>query len=526
MTDEKRPISTVDQLPDDSMSMPPPYWRGSGAIFHLSSALQELASLLHQLILVHTETELRLDRHFEKYPEQRDDDEDVHEKFADIADSLWALEHRIKLKAELTCLMSAIQSEDDLNQFCVFNLPKDTAESIEKLSPTEKLLVASAACGSLGVKGKAVFEAIRKLVTWRNAFAHGHCVDRPTKSLRHNHLISPDEYPGVPSELRDTIDLVSAFLLVHDHLRAISLNPYTRGKSLDVEEITQALAGLKRFTVDGNSHVYTIAMPMTPSNTAVNRTCAKSRAGRLPLRRTFMQTDSFVLKNQKIVVVGGGSGIGYAVAQKAVNAGAEVVIASRSLEKLQAAAERLGVRVRVEQVDASDAQPVINFFHRVGPFDHLAATIKPQLPSGRFLENEVAIVHAAFEAKFWGQYQLAKHGAQYIRPNGSIVLTSGIASHRSYLGYSAVSAMNAAIETLSKAIAIELAPIRVNTVCPGFVDTEPPIPARAQHVKMLAPTLPLNRLGAANEVAEAYLYLFGNPYSTGSVVVVDGGALC
>lgn len=233
-----------------------------------------------------------------------------------------------------------------------------------------------------------------------------------------------------------------------------------------------------------------------------------------------------MLNNRRIVVVGGGSGIGYAVARKAANAGAEVVIASRSLERLQAAAKHLGERVQVEQVDASDEQSVVDFFHRVGPFDHLAATIKPQLPSGRFLENEVAAVNAAFEAKFWGQYRLAKHGAQYIRPNGSIVLTSGIASRRSYLGYSAVSAMNAATEALSKAIAVELAPIRVNTVCPGFVEADPPIPARAQYVKTLAPSLPLNRLGAANEVAEAYLYLFGNLYSTGSVVVVDGGAIC
>ena len=233
-----------------------------------------------------------------------------------------------------------------------------------------------------------------------------------------------------------------------------------------------------------------------------------------------------MLKNKKIIVVGGGSGIGFAVAQKAVNAGAEVVIASRSLEKLQAAAEQLGERVRVEQVDASDEQSVVDFFQRAGPFDHLAVTIKSQFPSGRFLENEVAAVHAAFEAKFWGQYRLAKHGAGYIRSNGSIVLTSGIASRRSYSGYSAVSAMNAATEAFSRSIAIELAPIRVNTVCPGFVDAELPIPARAQHVKTLAPTLPLNRLGTANEVAEAYLYLFGNLYSTGSVIVVDGGAVC
>ena len=239
-----------------------------------------------------------------------------------------------------------------------------------------------------------------------------------------------------------------------------------------------------------------------------------------------MQTGSLVLKNQKIVVVGGGSGIGYAVAQKAANAGAEVLIASRSLEKLQAAAEQLGERVRAEKVDASDEQSVVDFFHRVGPFDHLVATIKPQLPSGCFLENEVGAAIAAFDAKFWGQYRLAKHGVQYIRKNGSITFTSGIASRRGYLGYSAVSAMNAATEALAKAIAIELAPIRVNTVCPGFVETEPPTSGRAQHVKVLSPTLPLERLGIASEIADAYLYLFSNSYSTGTVVVVDGGAIC
>lgn len=233
-----------------------------------------------------------------------------------------------------------------------------------------------------------------------------------------------------------------------------------------------------------------------------------------------------MLKNSRIIVVGGGSGIGYAIARKAVNAGAEVVIASRSVEKLRAAAKHLGSCARVEQVDASDEPSVIDFFHRVGPFDHLAVTIKPHLSSGRFIENDVAAVNAAFEAKFWGQYRLAKHGAQYVRPNGSIVLTSGIASRRCYPGYSAVSAMNAAIEALSKAIATELSPIRVNTVCPGFVEAEPPTPSRAEYVKTLAPSLPLNRLGAAHEVAEAYLYLFGSLYSTGSVIVVDGGAIC
>ncbi|MFA7240765.1 MAG: SDR family oxidoreductase [Sulfuricellaceae bacterium] len=233
-----------------------------------------------------------------------------------------------------------------------------------------------------------------------------------------------------------------------------------------------------------------------------------------------------MFENKKIVVVGGGSGIGYAVAQKAVNAGSQVVIASRSNERLNAAAKQLGERVQTEMVDASDDESVAAFFRRVGQFDHLAITIKPQLPSGRFLENEVGAVIAAFNAKFWGQYRLAKHGAEYIRQNGSITFTSGIASSRAYIGYSAVSAMNAATEALAKVIAMELAPIRVNTVCPGFVDTEPPTSGRSQHVKTLSPTFPLNRLGIASEIADAYLYLFANSYSTGAVIVVDGGATC
>lgn len=231
-----------------------------------------------------------------------------------------------------------------------------------------------------------------------------------------------------------------------------------------------------------------------------------------------------MLKNKKVVVVGGGSGIGFAVAQQAAAAGAEVVIASRSGEKLRAAAQHIGHGVQVEQVDATDLQSVADFFHRIGSLDHLAVTIKPKLPAGEFTENDLAAVQSAFDAKFWGQYRLAKACIPFIRAGGSIVLTSGIASCRSYHGYSAVSAMNAATEALAKAIAFELAPIRVNCICPGFVDTVPSTPGRASHVMAISPTLPLERLGTANEVANAYLYSFSNTYSTGSVIVVDGGA--
>ena len=115
-----------------------------------------------------------------------------------------------------------------------------------------------------------------------------------------------------------------------------------------------------------------------------------------------MQSDPPKFENQKIVVVGGSSGIGYAVAQKALHAGAQVVIASRSDERLGTAAKQLGGRVQTEVVDASDELSVADFFRRVGHFDHLAITIKPPLPSGRFLENELGATIAAFDAKFWG----------------------------------------------------------------------------------------------------------------------------
>lgn len=125
-----------------------------------------------------------------------------------------------------------------------------------------------------------------------------------------------------------------------------------------------------------------------------------------------------MLENKKIVIVGGGSGIGFAVAQRAVSAGAQVVIASRSPETLQAAARQLGQAVQVELVDATDDQSVAEFLGRVGSFDHLAATIKPTLPAGGFVENDLLAVQAAFEAKFWGQYRLAKMAVPYIRAQG------------------------------------------------------------------------------------------------------------
>jgi hypothetical protein len=252
-------IITSDQIPDDPLKMPPPYWRSGGAVFHILDSLTDLPELLSNLITVHENTAIRLSEYYERHPNEPSDDE--LEEFGEICDDLWELEHRVKAKAELAIFMSAIEAEDLINRFCVFNLHKDIADSIEGLSPGEKLLVASAAVGEKSTKGTAVYEAVKKLSAWRNAFAHGHCVDRPTKSLRHNHLISPAQYPGVPDTLAKMQELIRCFIKIDTYLSTISLNPYTAGKSVEVEEIKeqiQEIAAFKFIVSPDSNDIYDI----------------------------------------------------------------------------------------------------------------------------------------------------------------------------------------------------------------------------------------------------------------------------
>ena len=208
---------------------------------------------------MHENTVSQLNEFYEQHPNELSDDE--LEEFGEICADLWGLEDEVKAKAELAIFMSAIEAEDLINRFCVFNLHKDIAESVESLSPAEKLLVASAAVGEKSTRGTAVYEAVKKLSAWRNAFAHGHCVDRPTKSLRHNHLISPSQYPGVPDTLAKMQELIKCFIKIQEHLRKISLNPYTAGKSVEVEEVQKQLKEISAFRFSaspGSNDVYDI----------------------------------------------------------------------------------------------------------------------------------------------------------------------------------------------------------------------------------------------------------------------------
>ncbi len=223
--------------------MPPPYWRSSGIIFQLTSSLEDLCNLLKSLLAVHPEIGGLMSDYFDRNPDPDDD----NAEFSEICEPLWELESKMKLKCELAVLMAAIEAEDLLNQIIVYNIHKDISEIIEKLSPPEKLLIVSANLTGESIKDCHPYQAIRSLSTWRNSYAHGHCTDRPTKSLRHNHLIAPEEYPSVPKRIEQMIHMLTGYLEISKYLRSISHNSYTKGGSVHDSEIKTYLEKIQRY---------------------------------------------------------------------------------------------------------------------------------------------------------------------------------------------------------------------------------------------------------------------------------------
>lgn len=230
------------------------------------------------------------------------------------------------------------------------------------------------------------------------------------------------------------------------------------------------------------------------------------------------------LAGKKVVVIGGSSGIGLATAELAMKEGADVVIASRSAAKLDPVAERL--RVTAVSADVTSDQSVAELFRRTGPVDHVVLTAA-QLRTGPFKTVAMEDVRATMEAKFWGAWRVAREAE--IRPGGSLTLVTGFLSVRPRPNSAIISAANGALESLARALALELAPVRVNAVSPGVVDT--PIRAampEAARVEMLARTaaaLPVGRVGAAEDIAQQILSFMANGFATGSIVYLDGGAL-
>lgn len=233
-----------------------------------------------------------------------------------------------------------------------------------------------------------------------------------------------------------------------------------------------------------------------------------------------------MLHNQKIVIIGGSSGIGLETAKQALAHGAEVVIASRSEVKLHQAQVALGPNASAHTLDTTNEKQVEGFFKHIGNFDHLIVSAA-ETSGGAFLQTDTTQVRQLFENKFWGQYYAAKYGAPKISTNGSITLFSGVVAYKAMIGSSALGAVNAAVSNLGQTLALELAPIRVNVISPGIIDTpsrsKMSEDARHQFYESIASKLPVKRVGNAEDVARSVLYLLQNGFVTGTVLHVEGG---
>jgi NAD(P)-dependent dehydrogenase (short-subunit alcohol dehydrogenase family) len=235
------------------------------------------------------------------------------------------------------------------------------------------------------------------------------------------------------------------------------------------------------------------------------------------------------LTGQRIVVLGGSSGIGLATAQAAAREGADVVIASSRKDRIDAALATLPAGAAGHVLDLTHSDATQALFARLGSFDHLVFTAGETLQLGSLATTDIDAARRFFTLRYWGAYCAAKYGSSSIRKGGSIVFTSGIAGQRPQGGWSLGASICAAMEGLTRALAVELAPIRVNIVSPGVVKT--PLwgnmseADRAALYQQMADRLPVGHVGDAAEIAEAYLYLMRQSYSTGQVLVVDGGAV-
>src|SRR6202140_1537137 len=235
------------------------------------------------------------------------------------------------------------------------------------------------------------------------------------------------------------------------------------------------------------------------------------------------------LQQQRVVVVGGSSGIGLAVAQQAASQGAKVVIVSSNAERVQKAVEFISGEAQGQTVNVSDEGAVAAFFAKLGSFDHLVFTAGDTLQLNELVATDLTKARHAFELRYWAALAAVKYASPHIRKDGSIVLTTGVAGRRPHKGWTVVASICGTIEALTRALAVELAPIRVNAVCPGVVRTNlwqsMTADAREQLYESVGNSLPVGRVGEPYDIAQAYLFLMQEGFSTGQTVVVDGGTV-
>jgi NAD(P)-dependent dehydrogenase (short-subunit alcohol dehydrogenase family) len=225
----------------------------------------------------------------------------------------------------------------------------------------------------------------------------------------------------------------------------------------------------------------------------------------------------------RIVVIGGTSGIGLATATLFVSRGAAVTIVGRDPMKLDKAIQALGPTVKGEVAEASDRGALDGLFARVGTVDHVVIAASGGAGAGPFGGIDESGLRRGFEAKFWVHWNAAQSALPHMASGGSITFITAASSRLANPGTSGLAAINGAIERMVPTLARELAPLRVNAVSPGVIDTEWWADKPAEMFAIESKKAPLARAGEAGEVADAIAFLIGNAFVTGVILDVDGG---
>jgi len=232
---------------------------------------------------------------------------------------------------------------------------------------------------------------------------------------------------------------------------------------------------------------------------------------------------------QRVVIIGASAGIGEAAARAFAAKGAEVTITGRSKERLDQAARRIGHPVQIAELDATSREALDAFFAATGAIDHLVLCASPgAVGVGPIATLGEAELRQAFDGKFFAHVKAIQAALPHLRRDGSVTLVTAASARAAFPGTAGLAAANGALETIVAPLAVELAPLRVNAVSPGVVDTHwwgaMPEDQRRAYFDSVAAVTPVRRVGKPEDVAEAIAYLAGAGFVTGTILECTGGS--
>jgi NAD(P)-dependent dehydrogenase (short-subunit alcohol dehydrogenase family) len=237
------------------------------------------------------------------------------------------------------------------------------------------------------------------------------------------------------------------------------------------------------------------------------------------------------LRDQNVLVIGGTSGLGLAVARAVLEHGGRAVVASRRAASVDRALAELGGGAAGAVVDVQDDASLTALLDGHGPFDHLVYTAGEPLEMTMLSDLSAERIRTFWDTRYVGAMNAVRviAGRGGVRDGGSIVLTSGNAAQRPGPGWALGASICGAVDALTRQLALELAPLRVNNVAPGV--TRSPLwssmSATEQNAlyENVAAGLPVGRIAETDDVALAYVYAMEQPMATGTSLLVDGGAV-